>query len=124
MEVISMKKREKTKKSKSDWFIIKENQRWSISVFVNLQSGIYDGETSVNRTTMDVLSIYLSIYLESVHIYLSIYLEEVPVVQWLSSQDMDTATRVQILDLTDCISHSTNTIGKGMNPKYSPSSYG
>ena len=29
---------------------------------------------------------------------------------------MDTATRVQILDETDCISHSTNTFGKGMNP--------
>ena len=33
----------------------------------------------------------------------------------LSSQEMDTATRVQILDETDCISHSTNTLGKGMN---------
>ena len=29
---------------------------------------------------------------------------------------MDTVTRVQILDVTDCISHSTNTFGKGMNP--------
>ena len=29
---------------------------------------------------------------------------------------MDTATRVQILDETDGISHSTNTLGKGMNP--------
>ena len=29
---------------------------------------------------------------------------------------MDTATRVQILDKTDYISHSTNTLGKGMNP--------
>ena len=29
---------------------------------------------------------------------------------------MDTATRVQILDETDCISHDTNTLGKGMNP--------
>ena len=29
---------------------------------------------------------------------------------------MKTATRVQILDETDCISHSTNTLGKGMNP--------
>ena len=29
---------------------------------------------------------------------------------------MDTATRVQILDATDSISHSTNTLGKGMNP--------
>ena len=28
---------------------------------------------------------------------------------------MDTATRVQILDETDYISHSTNTIGEGMN---------
>ena len=30
--------------------------------------------------------------------------------------EMDTATRVQILDETDCISHNTNTLGKGMNP--------
>ena len=29
---------------------------------------------------------------------------------------MDTATRVQILDVADCISHCTNTLGKGMNP--------
>ena len=29
---------------------------------------------------------------------------------------MDMATRVQILDETDCVSHSTNTPGKGMNP--------
>ena len=29
---------------------------------------------------------------------------------------MHTAKRVQILDETDCISHSTNTLGKGMNP--------
>ena len=41
---------------------------------------------------------------------------EVPVVYWLSLQEMDTAIRVQILDETDCISHSTNTLGKGMNP--------
>ena len=29
---------------------------------------------------------------------------------------MNTATRVQILDESDCIAHSTNTLGKGMNP--------
>ena len=29
---------------------------------------------------------------------------------------MDTATRVQILNEADCISHSTNTLGKGRNP--------
>ena len=31
-------------------------------------------------------------------------------------REMNTPTRVQILDETDCISHSTNTLGKGMNP--------
>ena len=41
---------------------------------------------------------------------------EVPLVKWLSSAEMDTATRVQILDEADSISHSTNTLGKGMNP--------
>ena len=41
---------------------------------------------------------------------------QMPVVLWLSSQDMDTAIRVQFLDKTDCISHSSNTLGKGMNP--------
>ena len=30
--------------------------------------------------------------------------------------EMDTVTRVQILDEAYCISHSTNTLGKGMNP--------
>ena len=35
-----------------------------------------------------------------------------------------TATRVQILDLTDCISHSTNTLGKGMNPNILPPAMG
>ena len=53
-----------------------------------------------------------------------LFLMEVPVVKWLSSQDMDTATQVQILDLTDCISHSTNTLGKGMNPIILPPAMG
>ena len=38
------------------------------------------------------------------------------VVLGLSSSDMDTMTRVQILDEADCISNSTNNFGKGMNP--------
>ena len=33
---------------------------------------------------------------------------------------MDTATQIQILDETDCISLSTNTLGKGMNPNILP----
>ena len=37
---------------------------------------------------------------------------------------MDTATRVQIPDETDCISHSTNTLGKGMNPIILPTVIG
>ena len=38
--------------------------------------------------------------------------------------EMDTATRVQILDETDCISHRTNTVGKGMNPIILPPAMG
>ena len=38
--------------------------------------------------------------------------------------EMDTATRVQILDETDSISHSTNTLGKGMNPIILPPAMG
>ena len=37
---------------------------------------------------------------------------------------MDTATRVQILDENDCISHSTNNHGKGMNPTILPPAIG
>ena len=38
---------------------------------------------------------------------------------------MDTVTRVQILVKTDCISNSTNTLGKGMNPIiFPPEEYG
>ena len=36
-------------------------------------------------------------------------------VYWLSSLKMDPAPRVQIADKIDFISHSTNTLGKGMN---------
>ena len=45
-------------------------------------------------------------------------------VYWLSSQEMDSATRVQILDEAGCISHSTNTLGKGMNPIILPPAMG
>ena len=37
---------------------------------------------------------------------------------------MDTATQVQILDETDCLSHRTNTLGKGMNPIIRPTAMG
>ena len=37
---------------------------------------------------------------------------------------MDTAIQVQILDETDCISHHTNTLGKGMNPIILPPAMG
>ena len=39
-------------------------------------------------------------------------------------REMNTAIRVQILDETDCISHSTNTLGKGMNPIILPPAMG
>ena len=37
---------------------------------------------------------------------------------------MDTTARVQILDETNCVSHSTNTLGKGMNPTILPPAMG
>ena len=37
---------------------------------------------------------------------------------------MNTATRIQILDETDCISHSTNTLGKGTNLIIQPPAMG
>ena len=37
---------------------------------------------------------------------------------------MDTTTRVQILDETDGIPHSTNTLGKGMSPIILPPAMG
>ena len=37
---------------------------------------------------------------------------------------MDTVPWVQILDETDCISHSTNTFGKGKNPIILPPAMG
>ena len=39
-----------------------------------------------------------------------------PVMPWLLSLEIETATRVQTLDEADCISHCTNTLGIGMNP--------
>ena len=49
---------------------------------------------------------------------------DVPVVPWLSSEEMDTTTRVQILDEADNISHSTNTLGKCINPIILPPAMG
>ena len=37
---------------------------------------------------------------------------------------MNTVTRVQILDETHCISHTTNNLGKGMNPIILPPAMG
>ena len=37
---------------------------------------------------------------------------------------MDTAIGVQILNETDCISHCTNTLGKGKNPIILPPAMG
>ena len=39
-------------------------------------------------------------------------------------KEMDTVTRVQILDEADRISHCTNTLGKGMNPIILPPAMG
>ena len=41
---------------------------------------------------------------------------QVPLVWWLFSYEMHTETKVQIFDKAVCISHSSNTLGKAMNP--------
>ena len=49
------------------------------------------------------------------------------IIQWKELEvpvEMDTAKRVQILAETECISHSTNTLGKGMNPIILPTAMG
>ena len=61
---------------------------------------------------------HISIYMHrsafiSTHIYVH---WRCPLCNGYCRKEMDTATRVQILDQIDCISHSTNTLGKGMNP--------
>ena len=65
------------------------------------------------------ICVYPFIYLY-MYCYIVIYL-------WCNGyrrRGMDTATRVQILNKTDCISHSTNTLGKGMNPIILPPAMG
>ena len=44
--------------------------------------------------------------------------------QYLQSWEMDTSLRVQILDEAAYISHSTDTLGKSMNPIILPSALG
>ena len=42
----------------------------------------------------------------------------------LSSLEVDTAARVQILNEAVCVSHSANTLGKSMNPTILPTAMG
>ena len=44
--------------------------------------------------------------------------------QGLPSQEMDTVTKVQILDVGVYISYSVNTFGKGINPTILPPAMG
>ena len=43
---------------------------------------------------------------------------------WCNGYHRRKWTRVQNLDETDCISHSTSTLGKGMNPIILPPTMG
>ena len=43
---------------------------------------------------------------------------------WLSSLEIDRATRVQILDNAVCISHGANILGKYLNPTILPQDIG
>ena len=65
--------------------------------------------------------IYIQIY---IHIYLHVYTYICPYGDACDVMEMDTVTQVQILDKADCISHSINTFGKGMNPIILPPAMG
>ena len=49
---------------------------------------------------------------------------EVSIVKWLSSLEMDPANRVQVMDKTDCISHSANILKKDIHPTILPLTMG
>ena len=66
---------------------------------------------------------FLKILQSRYYVYFSINILNPPshgslntVAYWLPAKEMDASIRVQILDELDCISHVTNTHGKGMNP--------
>ena len=96
-------------------------QPWNLLFWAYLT--LPDHQDSCNQRKISWTVYFL--YFDQLHFYLSHNkCLDVPVVDWLLSQEMDTATRVQILDETDCISHSTNTLGKGMNPIILPPAMG
>ena len=53
-----------------------------------------------------------------------IHVIEALVVSWISSLEMNRATWVQTLNEAVCISHSTNTLWKIMNPTFLPPAMG
>ena len=52
----------------------------------------------------------------------SLFSTSLHVAYWLSSQETDTANRVEILDEALWVSYSTNILKKGMNPTILPTS--
>ena len=63
-----------------------------------------------------LITIHLVNTLFTIIIYLIIYIG--------GARGIMVIIAVQILDKTDCISHSTNTLGKGMNPIILPPAMG
>ena len=79
----------------------------------------------VSRTLLSILTNLHNgvVYMVSTHIITIIISRGARGVMVIVA-DMDTVTRVQNLDETDCISHNTNNLGKGMNLNILPPAMG
>ena len=86
--------------------------------------GYYGSISEVKPTINFQAKLLFSFVFQAVSCFISINMSGGARGVMLSSKEMDTATRVQILDQTDYISHSTNTFGKSMNPIILPPAMG
>ena len=107
------------------WFYFIHLVSFFISIYLCLSLFINRSHSQniLNTNTQNYTLIYFPKFWSK---YLTVIMFDlqVPVEAWLSLQEMDTATWVQILDEANYIPHSTNTLGKGMNPIILPPAMG
>ena len=101
-----------------------------IYIYIYTYIHIHRHKSTHTRTLFIYIYIYIYIYTHThthTHIYMHNYIFIFRRCSWCKGyrrRGMDTATRVQILDETDCISHSTNNPWESYESNYPPSSYG
>ena len=93
---------------------------WHVNCHLNLAK-------TKNNTGISFYQIYLSNLIENILKYDRLNIFEEIAISFKHGGArgvMVIVDTVQILDLTDCISHSTNALGKGMNPIILPPAMG